>query len=773
MIGALYFGEYLTAGLASYAPSAALRVNVGGAELGLASGVTVSQSMSGQATASFTTRDQRPVPFSVCRFGVGSLTPNDLVFNGEVQDSDQALDETSIRWDAKGIDSSQQFNRHLVFATFTTFTNIDAGFALKSLIAAYAPDFTSNNVQTGIGNITLAWAGETMDTVVTAIAQAIGGYAYRDLAYDVHLFITETPDMTPDPLDANNQTLLVGTLQFDANVSQTRNRALGIGVSTQVPGAVLAGDSILPVSNSTPFSAVGGKALVGSQIVSYAGKSQSTPLLAPIVLPNAGAGKTNGSHQWGYTYVTAAGETVCSPLSNPVVMETLGASPAISSLVANPNPSGGMIHDSSGLYALAIIKDYASFVTYGRGVSSGISDLGATTAFTAVPQGTGYYTAYTASFVQAASTINRGIGLFLSVDGGINWYLRMATSFSAAVGTTVSFFTDYFPATYWISYPTQIGISGIAGPIGAWSGKSQVNQAYFQTSPIGPVGTTARKVYSTPVGGPPPLLQQTVADNVSPFSADATPDGSLGAAAPSSDTSGLVLLFVTTTNGAVAIGATSMALVSSTGFSATGGWALVASMAIRYTGLSGNSLTGIPALGIGAVLAAIPTAQQVTNTLVLNGIPTSGVGALTAPLLSGTSCSLFSQRDNLASQALVASIEGVNAKGVASDGIYEVKITDSSQITQAALDAILDADLAQYASALGVITVTYSTYDRKSYVGRPVTVNRPDMGLSGTFVIQTVTVTFNDNGLPPVYQCVASSVRYSLQDLLKHLVMAA
>src|SRR5665213_2741125 len=422
MIGALYFGEYPTAGLASYAPSVALRVNVGGAELGLASGVTVSQSMSGQATASFTTRDQRPVPFSVCRFGVGSLSANDLVFNGEVQDSDQCLDETSIRWDAKGLDSSQQFNRHLVFATFT---NVDAGFALKSLIAAYAPDFTSNNVQTGIGNITLAWAGETMDTVVAAIAQAIGGYAYRDLAYDVHLFITETPAMTPDPLDANNQTLLVGTLQFDANVSQTRNRALGVGASTQVPGAVGVGDSILPVANSAPFSATGGKALVGSQIVSYTGKSQSAPLTAPSILPYSGAGKTNGPHQWGYTYVTAAGETVCSPLSDPIVMETLGASPALSSLVPLSTTVGGIAPSTTVLYALAIYKDFFALPNY-LGVQSGISDLGSQSSVT-TPGGPNN-TAYTASFVQTAATQNHNVGLFMSPNGGATWYLRQTTN---------------------------------------------------------------------------------------------------------------------------------------------------------------------------------------------------------------------------------------------------------------------------------------------------------------------------------------------------------
>ena len=115
----------------------------------------------------------------------------------------------------------------------------------------------------------------------------------------------------------------------------------------------------------------------------------------------------------------------------------------------------------------------------------------------------------------------------------------------------------------------------------------------------------------------------------------------------------------------------------------------------------------------------------------------------------------------------------MNAKGIASDGIYEVKITDASQVTQAALDALCDADLALYASSLGIITITFSSLDRKLYVGRPITVNLPSLGLSGTFVIQTVNVTFFDNGQLPIFVCTASSVRYSLQDLLKHLVMAA
>ena len=63
---------------------------------------------------------------------------------------------------------------------------------------------------------------------------------------------------------------------------------------------------------------------------------------------------------------------------------------------------------------------------------------------------------------------------------------------------------------------------------------------------------------------------------------DATADGSLGANAPTSDTSGLAFA----TGGLVLAGATQILTTSPAPFSSGGGWTLTG---VRYTGISGNT----------------------------------------------------------------------------------------------------------------------------------------------------------------------------------------
>lgn len=775
MIGALYFGEYLSAGLSTYTPDNFSMVGyLGGAVPSiLANSVTVSLSATGQSTAAFTEIDTRPIPFTPFRLGVGSLAPANLVFNGEIQVSAQTYAAGSLvtQWPVTAIDSSAQFNRHLVFASFT---NVAADVAAKALLAAYAPDFTGIHIPSGLAAITLSWTGETLDTVFAAIAQAIGGYYYRDLSYDVHLFVTETPAMTPDTLDANNATLLRDQpFNWSADTSQTRNRALGIGASTSVLGAglstvvspatptsaaivasavVLPGDTVVPLQDVSMFSATGGKALIGSNIVSYGSKTQANPstMLAPVI--GLTGSLTLGSHQISYTFVTGAGESLPAPLSPAFVAQvytpqTPPNAPALATSSGyNFDPAGpGTTPGATYVFRAQCIASFGAYSTWSA-ASAGIVALPSINNPAIIAPISVDITGLSLDPFIAQ------IQLFVSVNGGAFNPAGFYNGGAGGPGTDIP-----------ITYAGSTGGLAYSGPI-----SKSIQTASFAL-PIGPAGTTARKVYMTPVANPTQLqLQQTVGDNTTALASASTADASLGANAPVTDTSGLVLNAVTTTSGSTAVGATVMNLVSGTNFVSTGGWVVVAGNTIRYTGRTTNQLTGIPSSGVGSVLAAIPSGTQVTNTVALTGIPASGTGSIATAIPSGASCALFSQRDNLTSQALVAAIEGLNATGIQSDGIYEIKITDSSQTTQAGLDALCDADLLLYASALGVITVTYTTLDTKSYPGRPVTINM--FGLVGTFIIQAVSIAVTDN-VRPFYTCTASSVRYTLDDLLRHVVL--
>lgn len=201
---------------------------------------------------------------------------------------------------------------------------------------------------------------------------------------------------------------------------------------------------------------------------------------------------------------------------------------------------------------------------------------------------------------------------------------------------------------------------------------------------------------------------------------------------------------------------------------AAGGWLSINGQLVQFSSASGGMALGVPATGNGSVVAPIPYFTAIVPVASLFGIPPSGAGSFTQPVLAGSSVSLYAERNDLDSQALVKAVEGGS-----STGVYEFKLTDTAVVSQAALNALCDADLALYADARGIITVAYSTSDRKSTVGAPVVVNKPLEGLVGTFVIQSVTISAIDQAEneTPVYACVATSVLYSMDDVIRHMTL--
>jgi hypothetical protein len=306
-------------------------------------------------------------------------------------------------------------------------------------------------------------------------------------------------------------------------------------------------------------------------------------------------------------------------------------------------------------------------------------------------------------------------------------------------------------------------------PGGTWTVRDGYNPstalpaAYLQIAPsgiaIGPAGTTQRKYYRTTVQTTAKLaaaaalkLQQTIANNTATVGVqDATPDGSLGAAAPVTDTSGL-----TTTAGQVNAGSTSL-LTSGTGaFSSTGGWASIGEQIIRYTGLSGNSLTGIPVAGVGALINTARYGEHVDPVPAL-----TGVVSLDVVIPKGQDVNIWVQRDDFSAQASQAALDG-------GDGIYEYYVADERRGT-ASLNALCDAHLALYSRP--IVTVTYATRDVKTKSGKTIVVNLSSPPISQTLTIQDVTITEIDVAphTAPKFTVSASTVRQSLESILRRM----
>jgi hypothetical protein len=289
------------------------------------------------------------------------------------------------------------------------------------------------------------------------------------------------------------------------------------------------------------------------------------------------------------------------------------------------------------------------------------------------------------------------------------------------------------------------------------------SQVAMSDVPLGPSGTTSREIYRTIVNGTPLKLQQTLANNTATVAVqDATPDGSLGANAPTTDSSGL-----TQTGGQINAGSTSI-LTAGAGFArASGGWiAVPGSDAVRYSGISGNTLTGIPASGPGALVNTIRYGANLVAVPIL-----TGVTGITAAIPKGTLINLWVQRDDVVGMSDQIVIDDINDR-VLVDGVYEGPILVDERRGLLSLTALCDATLAIFAKPIQ--TVRYATRDLKTKSGKPVEVNLASPPITADLVIQEVQISEIDiaPGLAPRFDVTASSTRFSLDSLLRKLTKA-
>jgi hypothetical protein len=284
---------------------------------------------------------------------------------------------------------------------------------------------------------------------------------------------------------------------------------------------------------------------------------------------------------------------------------------------------------------------------------------------------------------------------------------------------------------------------GAAAPLVNTAGASRITVSAI---PIGPAGMTARRVYRRDSAGLYRFLVE-LSDNTTTTTTDDHAESDLGDVAPTVSTLGALQ------------GATSLLLTSTAPFVSTGGWALVGTLRVRYTGVSGATLTGIPASGPGSLTANVSAGTDVTAS------PMLAFGALPADLAEGTTIQIMVVRRDTAAQNALAAVEG-------GDGVHQVHV-DDALLTVASANTRGDAELAQY--AYPIERLTFTSRDQKLRSGKRVTVNLgAPTNISGTYRIQTVTLT--QWGIPhllPLRTVVASSVLYSFEHLLRRTELGA
>jgi hypothetical protein len=696
------------------------------------------------------------------RITINTNTPR-LLFNG-------TLETTALTYEGKPAntvyscsatdDTMRADNRR----PFAFYQNVSASTVAADLVARFAPGLTAVHVQAGLPAVTVAFDGsEGFNGALRAIAKIIGAYFYWEDG-DLHFFLEE-PTSAPDHLTNTTCSLLLDPpIASTSDDSQVRTRVYGRGFGATLLSDVLAGETVLPLDNSRPFTAGGGSAIVSQTadgsptdriaytIVVPGGVGTLvgpgvTPLVAPVPTAITGTGLGLGTYQYAYTFVTAAGESLPSPIGT--VITTGGVANPVTAPTAVNIPNG-----APGWGGQAPIGQQQQF-TY---------------AYSTNPSQIDY---------SAQTTVSPGSNIITTVSNGDS----LNPTQSAPVRVTVPYSSDPRVKTIFV-YEGNAASGGFrivrgiandhttgntvfdvtvnvtnAGQLAPTANTTPGAQAIALDSiALGPTpSTTARKVYRTAVNGAALKLQQTIANNTATVGVtDTTADGALGAAPPASDTSGL-----TQPSGSVLPGATSILTTGGPAAAGNGWMATTGGAVIRYTGVSGNTLVGIPASGPGAIVTALPYGVALVQTPML-----AGVSGVTTPLAKGGRVHIFVQRDDPAAQASAAARESTAT--YAADGIHEHLIVDERR-AEPSLVARCDADLQLFAYPL--VTVQYVSHDVKTKSGKPIDVSLTSPPIDETLVIQDVTISALDvaDGLPPRFATTASSVKFSLEDLLRRM----
>jgi hypothetical protein len=679
-------------------------------------------------TCTLTVDGSAPVVGQALRVTINSDTPR-LLFNGTLQTVALSYEglPANWAWACSAIDDLARLNRRLPFGTWTT---TSATTIAQALIASYAPGFSSASVAAALSVISINLDGsEGFSGALRQIVQLIGGYFYvEDLV--LHLFLTEATD-TPDPIQVGYPFADTPAIVSSTDLSQLRTRVYGKGHGEPALVDVAIAETILPIANTVMFSPTGGLAISLTDRLAYTGRQLGGPgtvvgpSVAPVVAPTltaaAGAGLGVGVYKGAYTFVTAAGESLPSPLGS--VSTSAGVTtPSVAPTLATSGIGGSM---GPGTYE--VLYNYSTILDYGANANANVS----TGQSLVSPSASIVTTDGNAPFAQAPTSSDPRVVQ-------VNYWVKVAGTFRWC-GSQLNGGGQYISNSL---TGTPTGVDGSAG-----------QQIALSAIATGPTGTTSRKIYRTVVNGAQLKLQQTIANNTATTGVqDATADGSLGANAPTTDTSAL-----TQTPGNVQPGAASILTPSASAFAVTGGWAQSGQQVIRYTGISGgNTLTGIPAAGAGAIVATLNYGDHIDALPAL-----TGVTGIDLAIPKGQVVNIWVQRDDVAAQTAQAALDG-------GDGIYEYYVSDERRGVDS-LTALCDAHLDLYSRP--IVTVTYATRDVKTKSGKTIVVNLSSPPISQTLTIQDVTITEIDVAphTAPKFTVTASTVRQSLESILRRM----
>jgi hypothetical protein len=516
------------------------------------------------------------------------------------------------------------------------------------------------------------------------------------------------------------------------DISQVRTRVYVKGAGSTLVHDEPAGTTTLELQDTSMFSALGGMAIVGPWRIRYTGKVDS------IVGDGGGAsgsGSSSPSAPNTIMALTQAGQLVSGRVKQPVLykvsntIEVAGTrtetelSDAGNTLIMFPFQTT-YTGDGSGVNVTQQTGGQIDPGPYSYHVSS-YTDDGEAYAGNASGAGTSLglpFNAFLLDFGSAFQSTDpriRGFKVWRSSlkytgPGGIPRYMLLASVGPNASGVITDRLNDDSLSTFATINPvTNLQFDGYNT-----TGSRVVVQV-----PVGPAGTVARTIYRAKVG-----------------------------------------LFTGIVGTYERIGTINDNLPSSGVYN---DGTVVAINQPAHTIYIDNSDTGWPLFTGNESSAGDGTGTNPTVPPPLHHLLV-GVSGVAQAVTAGTPVNIWVQRDDLSAQIALAQLEG-------GDGIHEYLVTDTTLISDAMCVARGDAELALFSRA--IVTVRYATRDQNVHAGRFVTFNIANPPITGTLLVQEVTVdmiraTPQDLTFAPRRDVIASSVKFSLTDLLRKTLLS-
>lgn len=680
-------------------------------ETSFADNITISETLASTANQATVTFNVAIAAGETLQIGVGTLDVANLLFAGEVQTLAQRYLGPSVQWyDATVIDPTYTLNKRRPYGSWT---NVSVTTITLYLVATYAPTCTANHVQANLPNVTIAFNGQNdfmtcLASLATAMSSTANGLGHADIDYGFDVHMYLNTETTTNPAPI---TLANPPLMLPTPLVYTTDLSQ---VRTRVFG--------FGASTSIATQLLAGESIipVSSMLFDPAGGTIFVAVVtgSPMI--------TYASTQPSIMPVALL---TCSMVGTVATAHVLTSTPhgyLTNDIIAI---SGAIQSGYNGSFKITVI-DTLNF-TY-------VLTALATTPATGSPLALFTFT----------STVN-GNPSGAAGGGGSVGYVTSTTGGSMATGTYIYHYT-YVPA---------VG--------GETADQSGGGSAQSVTGPTGSVTVTAPSfssliaqvnIYRSKAGGGTSYFVGSIAVSSGSF-VDTKIDAQL---------TGPILPTVNTCN--YTIGLSSISVANGGRLPTTGGWLLVGNMYLRYGSTSGTTISGIPTSGIGSITSVLTYNATVTMVPAVVGVnANNGVPYV---LLSGTSVTLFAQRDNLAAQAALGALE-LDKNGNPTDGIREYSLTVSGA-TYTQLYATCDADLAINDAA--IVTAQYYTYDLNSHVGRFVTFNLASADpfvLNGTYQIQQAQITSQGPLLKPLFYVTASSASFSVMDVWRRTTLLA